>query len=81
MEQGPRVVKKVKENAVKMFFGGEITTWLFMKNLKEEACAKDGKPADKRLFAEITGFSREKEEVKPEKVEFIVTRATKRNEM
>jgi len=71
------IVLKAKANAAKLYFGGDATVFAFMKALKEEACSRAGKPADKRLFAEIAGLVGKRETEKPEKIEFIVTRATK----
>jgi hypothetical protein len=72
-----KLVLKVKENAVKLFWGGEMAIWEFMKTLREGACDKNGKPADKRLFAEIVGLVGKKEENKREQIEFVITHNTK----
>jgi len=72
------LVLKVKENAVKLFWGGDMAIWEFMKGLRMAACSKDGRPADKRLFAEITGLVGKREpEAKKEQIEFIITHNTK----
>jgi hypothetical protein len=67
------LVQKAKASAVKLYFGGDNAIWAFMRNLKEEACSKTGKPADKRLFAEIAGLVGKREAEKPEKIEFVIT--------
>ena len=64
------IVKKAKNNALKLFFGSGGEMALFMKSMKDGL--KEGKPATQRLYAELIGAVGSQSDGKQEPVEIIV---------
>ena len=69
------IVKKAKNNALKLFYGGGAKMAIFMKSI-EDGLVK-GAPATQRLYAEMIGLVGSQEKGKQEPVEIIIKRGIK----
>ena len=69
------IVKKAKDNALKLFYGSGEKMALFMKSIEEGLT--ENKPATQRLYAEMVGLVGAQDKGKPEPVEIIIKHGTK----